>query len=451
VREGQDFSLAMGTKYYFRMIPEYGYQVAGLVINDTELSPIDGDANMGIFSFTLGNSDFCLTPSLTASEDLTDCSSEVVSELSISDGANAGVGGNLSMEVADTAADEAAADYVTSGTGATAVATLDITMEQVVSKGNGDSWTKDLEELEGAITISMEVDASLIEEDDSVTVVQNHDGTYTEIEATYDEESGILSFPADRFSDYTILTVSNSTPASDLIYSLYESLLGRQPSQEELESWANAYDSGSMSLANIFAGFFYSQEFLDKGYTDETIISLMYEVVLQRQPTQEEIQHWVSQMDEDTDIGQLLASFVNSQEAKNLFAAQEWDAGGMYADGSVMSPSLRNYIIGLYDTALDRAPEAEGFYHWGDELHSQALTPGDLPYYFLLSQEYVNRERTDAEFVSDCYLAVLGRQGEEEGVAFWIEKLGNGTSRAEVLAGFTSSQEFQNLLADLTL
>lgn len=49
-------------------------------------------------------------------------------------------------------------------------------------------------------------------------------------------------------------------------------------------------------------------------------------------------------------------------------------------------------------------------------------------------------------FVRKLYRDVLGREGEEDGIAFWFNKLLNGASRAEVARGFLESDEYQQNL-----
>ncbi len=49
-------------------------------------------------------------------------------------------------------------------------------------------------------------------------------------------------------------------------------------------------------------------------------------------------------------------------------------------------------------------------------------------------------------FVRKLYRDLLGREGEESGIAFWFNKLLNGASRAEVARGFLNSDEYQQNL-----
>ena len=45
------------------------------------------------------------------------------------------------------------------------------------------------------------------------------------------------------------------------------------------------------------------------------------------------------------------------------------------------------------------------------------------------------------------YVSFFGREPDEGGYKGWLDKLNAGTSREDVLAGFTNSKEFQNLCA----
>lgn len=63
------------------------------------------------------------------------------------------------------------------------------------------------------------------------------------------------------------------------------------------------------------------------------------------------------------------------------------------------------------------------------------------------SAEYIARARTDAQFISDCYLAFLRRAPDAAGAAFWLAEL-VATSRANLLYAFSISIEFVVSLAD---
>lgn len=205
-REGSSFSADIGTTYYFLMMPSYGYQVSSLDVNGNSITPIAGDANMGIFKFVMGNGDFRIQPSLARNNDVVTNTSNTVNGASISNGSAAGVGGNLSMNVTDAAVDNTAIEASSAyGSGeVSAVATVDIDLKQIVSQGNGTNWNKDLTELSGAITVGLGVPNDL-SAGETYSVIREHEGVKTELAASYNASTQVLSFPSNQFSSFTII------------------------------------------------------------------------------------------------------------------------------------------------------------------------------------------------------------------------------------------------------
>jgi hypothetical protein len=60
------------------------------------------------------------------------------------------------------------------------------------------------------------------------------------------------------------------------------------------------------------------------------------------------------------------------------------------------------FVRFVYDAVLDREPDAEGFAYWLDQLDWN-LDRGELVLYFSESNEYINR--TVADITADCHVA----------------------------------------------
>ena len=67
---------------------------------------------------------------------------------------------------------------------------------------------------------------------------------------------------------------------------------------------------------------------------------------------------------------------------------------------------------------------------------------------FFESNEYLNKNTDNEQFITDCYHTFLNREPETEGLDYWREKLDSGEySRQDVIeSGFGESEEFKNIL-----
>jgi hypothetical protein len=122
----------------------------------------------------------------------------------------------------------------------------------------------------------------------------------------------------------------------------------------------------------------------------------------------------------------------------------------LHADDSGPAPAPRPFAdlseaqaYRLYDTVLDRVPDAGGLQFWTNHLRAgvplQALADG-----FTAAPEFQARYGTpnDAEFTGLLYRNVLDREGEPGGMAFWTGILQSfAATRAEVVVGFSESAE----------
>ena len=117
-----------------------------------------------------------------------------------------------------------------------------------------------------------------------------------------------------------------------------------------------------------------------------------------------------------------------------------------FLDGRVVfdAADTAAQVARLYEAALDRLPDQGGFNFWVDGLDA-AYPLSLIADGFLDSAEFRDRfgdETTgDGAFVDRLYLNILGRAGEAEGRAFWIDTLEKGVGRADVLAAFSESAE----------
>lgn len=104
----------------------------------------------------------------------------------------------------------------------------------------------------------------------------------------------------------------------------------------------------------------------------------------------------------------------------------------------------------LYQSAFDRTPDEAGLRFWAGILDGFAETLGEtaaqveVAGYFVGSDEFAELfgvDPTDAEYVDALYENTLDRAPDQAGLDFWIEVLGDGTSREQMLVYFSESGE----------
>ena len=106
------------------------------------------------------------------------------------------------------------------------------------------------------------------------------------------------------------------------------------------------------------------------------------------------------------------------------------------------------FVKRIYIYVLDREPEEEGGAFWTDELYAFRRTGAEVAQGFIFSPEFESRGTTDEEFVTILYKTFFGRDPEDEGLAFWLSQLSNGTmDRVTVANGFIYSQEWADTCA----
>ena len=117
-------------------------------------------------------------------------------------------------------------------------------------------------------------------------------------------------------------------------------------------------------------------------------------------------------------------------------------AGSESTDGDPGLNDIGAFTERFYTVVLWRYPDSVGFDGWVAGLTGGALSGSDLARGFFLSPEYTGKNRSDPDFLDDCYSAYFDRAADVGGKQGWLDALAQGTTRTEVLDGFSGSQEF---------
>jgi hypothetical protein len=289
-------------------------------------------------------------------------------------------------------------------------------------------------------------------------------------------QAGALSLTqaADQFASSAEFAIKyGSLDNTGYVQQLYRNVLGREADSSGLADWVGQLNNGA-SRGTILVGFSESDEFKADLANQVEIVRLYY-LLDQRMPTAAEQQSWTAFLNGDDQTSALFAqgypTGLSDSEYVQIvfqgFLCRAADAGAMntftaaLAAGTVTHGSLVDSVMNsaefetyvgpvsrLYLAAFHRVPDQAGLANWvGDLQEGNSLQ--SVADYFVASQEFTSLygDLNDTDFVSQLYQNVLGRAADSSGLAYWTGLLASGTTRGQVLIGFSQSPEGVKLYA----
>lgn len=236
--KGGHYAVNPGTMVTIKLVPDYGYQLKSTDLNGATVA---AGAQVSTFTFEMPSTNLHLAALFEQTPDQVDCTaSDVVSNVSIGNGGNAVSSGNLRMTVADNNAYTTDVSSAVNGSSVTTVASVDLTLDNIVSQGNNAYWTSNVTEFANPISVGLQLDAAALSAGETYSVVRDHNGTLTELGTTYDATTGTLTFDTNQFSTYTIVkkTVSQNIPEET------------QPAEENTDTENNTGDASTSTTTD---------------------------------------------------------------------------------------------------------------------------------------------------------------------------------------------------------
>lgn len=145
------------------------------------------------------------------------------------------------------------------------------------------------------------------------------------------------------------------------------------------------------------------------------------------------------------------ASMINPV---TLYAAADPLSVTVTASGDDVSATT--LITHYYTSILGRTPDADGLTYWQGliadlQAQGQDVKPvfRDMADFFFNSAEYLGKNTSDAQFITDLYRTFFQREPDQGGMDFWLGQLAAEVTRNEVMAGFLYSPEFTAFMEGL--
>ncbi|MCQ2533272.1 MAG: DUF4214 domain-containing protein [Clostridia bacterium] len=248
------------------------------------------------------------------------------------------------------------------------------------------------------------------------------------------------------FTPYSKVS-ANEIGAAGFVRRCYRIALGREADEEGFQYWMDKLFSGEACGVSVAYGFVYSPEFQNAGFDDSTYVDKMYNMLLGREPDKDGKDYWVNNLNSGYTRYDIFIGFANSEEFYNLCKSYGIFSG-YYISGSDMNRVnlINSFVDRLYGICFKRKGDQGGQSTWVLELASNRISGLVASYGFLFSNEYLDLNTGNEEFVRNLYSVFFGREPDKSGFDSWVGKLNSGEiAREDALMGFAKSIEFNNL------
>ena len=248
-------------------------------------------------------------------------------------------------------------------------------------------------------------------------------------------------------SDTTDTTQHKSAPFVKL---LYQYVLDRTATQSEIDYWVGRLENGSTG-AEVAYGFIFSQEFQNKNYSDADYVEHLYLSLMGRASDADGKADWVTHLKNGVSRLYVFRQFTDSAEFGNLCNTYEIQRGTVtLTEDRDQNYNVTRFVARNYTEFLGRNYDVDGLNDWSGRINS-GYGMGNVAYGFVFSQECINMNLSNSDYVKMLYRGIFGREYDEAGLNDWVNQMNNGTSRETVFWGFANSQEFANMVASYGL
>ncbi len=107
-----------------------------------------------------------------------------------------------------------------------------------------------------------------------------------------------------------------------------------------------------------------------------------------------------------------------------------------------------DFVTRLYSLCLNRTPDSNGLNNWANSLKNGNITGATAASGFIASDEFVNKNVSNDEYIRILYRTCLNREPDANGEELWNNQLNVGLSRYYILSCFVTSDEFTSICSN---
>ena len=244
-------------------------------------------------------------------------------------------------------------------------------------------------------------------------------------------------------------------PVVSFVRRMYEVALNRSADEGGLKNWVTELLSGNKTGAEVAYCFIFSEEFKEKNYCNEHYIMQLYKAFMGREYDAEGLNYWLDVFKSGSTREAVFNGFSQSNEFRGICESYGIELGTPIDEpqyGTVPTgpcsidgkdSGVASFIKRLYKICLDREADENGLSYWSGRLLSRECTGTTAAHGFVFSEEFINKNHSDADYIEYLYQAFMGRASEANGKAYWLGRMASGeVTREDVFNGFAYSAEF---------
>lgn len=261
--------------------------------------------------------------------------------------------------------------------------------------------------------------------------------------------TAILLFAIFPISAANVNAADQDQEICEFVTRLYKVCLKRDPDNDGLNYWVSELKDKRETGVAVASGFIFSKELQEKSYSNEDYVNIMYDAFFGREADTDGFNYWVKCMNDGMTRQEIFTGFANSNEFFELCGSFDVVAGTYMPNYDPNKVNRTNFFVErLYEIVLGRKCDRDGMKYWTDELLSGRISGTSTAYGFFFSAEYENSNKYYSEYIDDLYNALMGRQADDSGRNFWFNGMKNGSTKEQVFNGFAMSPEFKSICAD---
>lgn len=240
--------------------------------------------------------------------------------------------------------------------------------------------------------------------------------------------------------------VKAASTIDSFVTRLYELTLDREPDPSGFQYWTTSLSSNKSTASGVLKEFVFSTEFTGKNLPDDQYVTVLYKLIMDRMPDTDGLNYWTSLLGMGHSRLNVLANFVNSTEFINLAKNAGITPGVITLTAPVdVRVDLSEFVTKFYKQGLNRAPVESELNSYVSGLAAKNITAAKLTESILLSQEFVDKNISDEDFIKVAYQCLFNRDPNQSEHDTWIKSLNDGYSRRYVLAQLIQTNEFKAL------